>query len=112
MNTPIPVGGGLDAKLKFTQENGKLAKGTFVSIRNRLNIDQLPPGTVSADTIVGPIPDFPDKSKGEFEFTLDYNYLHQSDIENDTIQFKFAVIDSNGNSSDTITSGQIVVLFQ
>jgi len=112
INTLIPVGGGLQAKLKFTQKNGKLATGIFIAIRNRLNQIPLPIGTASADTLTGPIPDFPDKNKGEFLFTLDYSYLHQSDVENDTIQFKFAVVDAGGNKSDTVTSDKVVVLFQ
>jgi len=112
INSVIPVGGGLLAKLKFTQNNGKLAKGTFIAIRNRLNQLALPPGTSSADTVITPIPDFPDKIKGEFDYSLDYNYLHQSDVENDTILFKFAVIDTEGNKSDTISTNKIVVIFQ
>jgi|SRR6516165_2599674 len=112
INSPIPVGGIMQATLKFTQKDGKLGGGTFVAIRNRLNQDQLPGGTSSADTIVNVIPQFPDKNEGEFVFTLDYSYLHQSDTENDTILFKFAAIDRVGNSSDTISTGNIVVLYQ
>jgi hypothetical protein len=112
INSVIPAGGGLDAKLKFTQKNGSLSGGTFISIRDRLNQQPLPPGTGSTDTLVSNIPSFPDKNQGEFEFTLDYNYLHESDQQNDTFLFKFAVIDRNGNKSDTISSSKVVVLFQ
>jgi hypothetical protein len=110
INTIIPVGGGMQAMLKFTQKDGKLGQGTFIAIRNRLNIQGLPPGTSSTDTLVSPIPEFPDKNDGEFQFTLDYTYLHQSDTQNDTIIFKFAVVDRVGNKSDTIPSPQIVVI--
>ena len=112
INTLIPVNGSLNARLKFTEKNGGLAKGTFIAIRNRLNQRPLPIGTASADTLVGPIPYFPVKSEGEFLYTLDYNYLKESDIENDTILFKFAVIDRFGNKSDTISSNKIVILYQ
>jgi hypothetical protein len=109
----VPPQGTMVAKIKFTQNNGKLANGTFISIRNRLNQIQIPPATENIDTLVGPIPNFPDKNKGEFEFQLDWvTYLHQSDAENDTIQFKFAVVDTDGNKSDTITSPIIVILSQ
>ena len=112
INTLVPVGGSLNAKLKFTEKNGSLGQGTFIAIRNRLNQRPLPPGTASADTLVSQIPSFPDKNQGELAFTLDYNYLKESDQENDTIIFKFAVIDRVGNKSDTISSSKIVVLFQ
>ncbi|MFI5154058.1 MAG: hypothetical protein ACHQET_12035 [Chitinophagales bacterium] len=112
INSLIPVGGIMQATLKFTQKDGKMGGGTFVAIRNRLNQDQLPGGTSSADTIVSGIPQFPDQNQGEFVFTLDYSYLHQSDTENDTILFKFAAIDRVGKSSDTISTGKIVVLYQ
>ena len=112
INSVIPFGGGLDAKLKFTQKNAHLGMGTFISIRNRLNQKPLAPGTGNVDTIVSVIPSFPDKNQGEFEYKLDYNSLHESDMENDTFRFKFAVIDRLGNKSDTISSSQVVVIYQ
>jgi hypothetical protein len=113
INTTVPVGGSLDAILQFNSSSGDLSEGTFVAIRNRLNQRPLSGNSASSDTVTGPIPEFPSVQKGQFEFTLDWaTYLHQSDLENDTIVFKFAAVDANGNSSDTITSPQIVVLFQ
>ena len=61
----VPPNGSMEAKLKFTQKNGKLSGGTFVAIRNRLNQIPLPPTEQPADTIPGAIPAFPDKDKGE-----------------------------------------------
>ena len=110
INGLIPVGGSMLAKLKFTQKDGKLGQGTFTAIRNRLNQNPLPPGTAGADTLVSVIPQFPDLNQGEFQFSLDYSYLHESDIENDTFNFKFAVVDRVGNKSDTVTSAAVVVL--
>ena len=112
INTIIPVDGSMQATLKFTQKDGKLGQGIFTAIRVRLNQDPLPPGTEGADTLVGAIPQFPDQNQGELDFTLDYSYLHQSDTENDTIMFKFAVLDRVGNKSDTISSEHVVVLSQ
>lgn len=106
----VPVGGTMQATIKFTQGNSQLSQGIFIAIRNRLNQDSLPPSDIGVDTVVSQIPEFPDKSQGEFQYTLDYSYLHQSDAENDTINFKFAVIDRGGNKSDTISSGTVVVL--
>jgi uncharacterized protein YwbE len=109
INSPIPVGGSMQAKLKFTQKDGKMGQGIFIAIRVRQNQHPLPPGTGSPDTLASTIPDFPDKNEGEFQYTLDYTYLHQSDEENDTIIFKFAVIDRDNNKSDTISSPKIVI---
>lgn len=113
INTHIPAGGTLDVILDFQSKSSDLSEGTFVAIRNRLNQVQLINGSSSPDTVTGPIPQFPNQQKGQFEFSLDWgNYLHQSDIENDTIVFKFAAIDKAGNSSDTIVSPQIIVAYQ
>jgi hypothetical protein len=84
----------------------------LVAIRNRLNQDPLPPGTPSPDSSYEDIPQFPDLSKADIQFTEDWaGYLHESDIENDTINFQFAVIDRAGISSDTITTQKIIVLY-
>jgi hypothetical protein len=109
INTQIPFNGSMQANLHFTQKDGKLSQGIFISIRNRVNQTPLPPGTGSADTVVGVIPQFPDLDQGDFQFTLDYISLHESDVENDTFVFKFAVIDRVGNKSDTISSPKVVV---
>jgi hypothetical protein len=112
INSLVPVNGDIDAILQFTQKNGRLGQGTFSSIRVRLNQDPLLPGEGNADTVVLPIPDFPDKNQGQFQFTPGYSYLHESGSENDTFLFKFSVVDRVGNKSDTLTTGKVVVLFQ
>jgi hypothetical protein len=65
------------------------------------------------DTLHNMIPKFPEKVKGEFDVSFDWaNYLHQSDIENDTIMFKFVAKDRGGHISDTISTEKIVILKQ
>jgi hypothetical protein len=113
INTTIPVGGTLDVILDFQSKSSNLSQGTLVVIRNRLNQRPLSGGSASPDTLTGPIPQFPNVAKGQFEYKLDWgNYLHQSDAENDTIVFKFAAIDAAGISSDTIITPKIVVKYQ
>jgi hypothetical protein len=106
INNPIQADQDLDVDLKFTN-GGSLAGGWLVVIRTRVN--QIPPiNTIGGDTIVAQLPDF-SAEKGELEFTQPYQgYLHFDDHINDTLIFKFAVIDANGNSSDTIPSPKIV----
>jgi hypothetical protein len=112
INTTVPVNGTLDVVLNFQSKNSNLSEGTFVAIRNRLNQHGLTNGSASPDTVTGPIPQFPNQQKGQFEFNADWaTYLHQSDTENDTIVFKFAAVDKAGNSSDTITSPKIIVIY-
>jgi len=109
----IPVGADLIIRLEFTDKEGDLGEDTLLSIRNRTNLRPLPPGGSSPDTIYNIIPEFPDKNKGELEVKYNWTtYLHQSDVENDTIFFKFVAKDRGGHVSDTVTSEQIVVLRQ
>ena len=108
----VPVDGILETKMKFTQSNGKLSGGTFIAIRQRLNIIPTPLLDQLADTISGGIPEFPDKDKGEFVFTLQYTDLHENDLRNDTLALKFIAIDTEGDSSDAVTTSPFTVLFQ
>jgi hypothetical protein len=109
INTTVPVGGNLDVLFTYTSKQGDLGQGRFVIIRDRLNQEPVPINGGNTDTLSGPIPDYPDKSKAQMELLLDWNSLHETDDENDTIVMKFAAIDRAGNSSDTIVSPQIIV---
>lgn len=108
----IPVGGTLVMRLEYTDKEGDLGEDTLMTIRRRINRRPLPGGgRQSIDTLHNIIPDFPDKNIGEFEVKFEYaNYLHQSDIENDSIFFKIVAKDRSGNVSDTITTETIVIL--
>jgi hypothetical protein len=106
----IPVNGQLAITLEFTDKEGDLGNDSLLSIRKRLNLNPLPGGTAGVDTIYNTIPEFPDKNKGEITLRFNWNYLHQSDVENDTISFKLVAMDRGGNSSDTITTEKIVIL--
>jgi hypothetical protein len=108
LNNPIQPDENLTVNLKFSN-GSKLSNGTFLAIRTRLNQIQ-PPNPVSGDTVTFKIPDF-SAEKGELEFIQPYQgYLHFIDHINDTLVIKFAVIDVNGISSDTIPSPQIIVI--
>jgi len=109
INTTVPVAGILDVLFTYTSKQGDLGQGRMVIIRNRLNQEPVPINGGNTDTLSGPIPDYPDKSKAQMELKLDWNSLHETDDENDTIIMKFAVIDRAMNSSDTILSPQIIV---
>ena len=106
----IPTGGTLHITLEYTDKEGDLSQDTLLSIRNRLNRRPIPSNNASPDTLHNMIPKFPEKVKGEFDVAFNYNYLHQSDIENDTVIFKFVAKDRAGHKSDTVVTGKIVIL--
>ena len=109
----VPPGATLTISLEYTDKEGDLSQDTLLSIRRRLNRRPLPAGGVSVDTLHNIIPKFPEKVKGEFDVSFDWaTYLHQSDIENDTIIFKFVVKDRAGHISDTVSTDKIVILRQ
>jgi len=98
-------------QLKFTDKEGDISNGTFIYVPKRLNIRPVPPDLeYLVDSSV--IPTFPDQTSGTFEFRLPWNFLHKSDIENDSIYFSFIAVDRGGNRSDTVNSDKIVILRQ
>lgn len=109
---PIKDNDSLVVHFKFNNNGGRVASGTFVSIRNRQN--QVPPSDVSAgDTLRNFIPDFEGASKGEFRYALPrsgYMSMSTSIHLNDTIIMRFFVLSNTGVSSDTINSPKIIVI--
>jgi len=105
ITTNIPKYGDLDADLKFTAGN---MLDTLLIIRIRVNQDP-PQNTPAGDTLRISIPEY-SASKGELEFIMPYQgYLTFGDTENDTLVFKFAALDVNRKSTDTVTSAKVVV---
>jgi hypothetical protein len=111
INTTIQVDDSMRALFKFS--NGtSLPNGNFYSIRIRLN--QAPPSdSAGPDTLQTPLPSFTNTSNGEIRYALPWDgYLSETGFQNDTLIFKFFVLTADNVSSDTITSPQIVVLYQ
>ena len=110
----IPPGGTLNIAIEYTDKEGDLSQDTLTSIRVRQNRRPLPSSSgISVDTLHNIIPKFPEKVKGEFDVAFDWaTYLHQSDVENDTIIFKFVAKDRGGHTSDTVATEKIVILKQ
>jgi hypothetical protein len=108
----LPANANLVISLNFTDKEGDLGNGQFTYIPVRLNKRGLPPSVPNYSPVNLPIPEFNDHNKGEFELKMEWKFLHKSDLENDTINLKFVAVDREGNSSDTMTSDQIVILRQ
>ena len=102
----------LNINVKFTDKEGDLSNGKFVYIQQRTNLRPPPPNTGYPDSVINTIPTFPDNTQGDFQVSLPWRFLHLSDLENDTLVFRFVVVDRAGNKSDTLNSDQIVILRQ
>ena len=100
------------AVFKFDNSGGTLGKGSFYSIRIRLN--QLPPNnsTAGIDSLETYIPDFGGAGKGEFRYVLNGNSstLSYGGPANDTLIFKFFAMTPDSLYTDTVTSPQIIVI--
>ena len=103
--------------LKYTDKEGDLSTGDMYININRLNVVPVPSsctGCDKPDTLRYKLAPFPENPQGTILVTLPYSNqqfaLKEHPTINDTIQFKFAVADIEGNKSDTITSDPIVIL--
>lgn len=94
--------------LEFSDKEGDLGEGEVTYTRIRTNIRPIPGGFDKADTARYPIPEFPDRSEGEIQVDLPYDFLDENPNENDTMFFRISVIDRGGHASDTISTGSIV----
>jgi hypothetical protein len=109
----VPLGSSLNVRLEFRDKEGDVSDSLIV-IRERMNRNSFaPPFELKYD-----IPEFPEKSKGEFEVTIPYstgltlnlNPIGSSpNFENDTLRLKFVVKDKAKNTSDTATIDRVIV---
>ena len=99
----------LTIRISYFDKEGDLSQAPVIGILRRLNIFPLPPGLDKVDTIKTNLPEFPKYDNGEITFSLPYDFLKESTVENDTIMFRFAVTDRAGNNSDTIDTTPIVI---
>jgi hypothetical protein len=107
----ITIGGELVIRLNYFDKEGDLGQAPFTAIRVRTNALALPPAQEKADTFRYALPEFPDKDNGEITFRLPYDFLRESisPLINDSLIFRFAVVDKAGNTSDTISTEPIIV---
>jgi len=107
----VPAQNGImNIRLTFTDKEGDIGRGVLTYIRVRTNGTPIPDpnNNDKIDTIRTPVPDFPAKNTGEMDVYFDYNFMNEDPIRNDTMYFKFTVMDLDGNSSDTISSPLVV----
>ena len=103
--------GNIIIQLKYTDKEGDLDNGTFVYIPVRANRRKVPPSSKSYDSVSYTIPQYPSNPDGYLQLNLPWSSQHQDYIlENDSIYFRFVVVDRAGNKSDTVNSDRVVFL--
>jgi hypothetical protein len=111
----VPLGGSLNVRVEFRDKEGDVDDSLIV-VRERLNVNSF----VEPLELKYDIPEFPDKSKGEFEITIPYATgltvtLNPIKIpgternEDDTLRLKFLVKDRQKNTSDTAIINRVIV---
>lgn len=105
----ISQGQTMTIRLNYFDKEGDLSEAPMIGILTRVNLFPLAPGQDKVDTFRNNLPEFPKKDNGEITFQLPYDFLKESTIEDDTLVFRFAVTDLAGNTSDTVTTDQIVI---
>ncbi len=102
----------MSIKLNYFDKEGDLSTAPFTGIVRRQNLLPISPSQDVIDTIIVPLPEFPVKDQGEISFDLPYSFLKESTTENDTLKFRFSVVDNAGNESDTVVTDQVVIILQ
>jgi hypothetical protein len=108
----LGVGANLEVRMNYTDKEGDIGKGDFYAVRIRLNSRLLSPvDNDKADTLRYKIPEMTSPAdKGELLMALGYDFLKESNTENDTLVFKIAIKDLAGHASDTLTTDKLVIL--
>ena len=104
----IRPGETLRINLDFFDKEGDL-DSMFATI-DRQNRLPVPPDQERTHFLNYPLPEFPEQEDGEIAFQLPYEFLKESLTANDTLVFHFRVTDRAGNSSDSISSQNVVML--
>lgn len=112
-STTVYPGQTLVFTLSFTDKEGDISNMLYYE----KNVADCPGSTFSETE---PIPNFPSTSnqKGEIQFTFGYNAGNNTKQiapqcqRDETAIFRFAIIDKKNNTSDTITSPPIKIIYE
>ena len=114
----VPINGSVTFTIEFTDKEGDIKDTLFIG-KVRLNKKVVP---TIRDSFFYVIPPYPDTKKGDFIVNLNYIAIQSAIIaptipgtnppqkESDTLLVKFVARDRDGNKSDTVTSGRVIVL--
>lgn len=108
----VPRGGDLRFEFELFDKEGDISDTFYIK---KIRLNRLVKPTIR-DSVKLAFPKVPNTSKGIVELNLTYqNYLISAinpgnPSQNDTLIFKFVIRDKAKNVSDTVTSGQIVII--
>jgi hypothetical protein len=109
----VAVGDNFTAVISFSQKNGSLSGDSLVIMRHRYNQTQIPSGEEKPDEFSTSLPLTPPTNSADFNVSLAwFDLTYGINNEPDTFDFRFVLIDGNGNHSDTTSTGKVVVLAQ
>jgi hypothetical protein len=106
-NTVNNDGSGFSAVLSFSQSGGDISGDSLVIIEHRYNQSYASDHT---DTFPTRLPFTPTAPKAEFTAHLAWDFIQYGNQgENDTVDFRFVLIDQNLKHSDTVATGKVII---
>ena len=106
-NTVNNDGNGFSAVLSFSQSGGNISGDSLVIIERRYNQSYASEHT---DTFPTRLAFTPTASKAEFTARLAWDFIqYGNQDENDTVDFRFVLIDQNLKHSDTVVTGKVII---
>lgn len=115
----IYPGQNLRVVMQYFDKEGDLSEGILTYIRVRTNSTPIPnPGqNDKPDTVWVQLPKFPDKSQAEIVQDITYNFMNENDDplalgHDDTMYFRFTVMDKEGHQSDTVETKLVTAIQQ
>jgi len=105
----IPKNGVLILRINYFDKEGDIGEGHYYLFRKRTN--KIPANAEKPDILNYTLPKFTNKDQGEIRIELgEVDFLSEDTRANDTMYFRIAVTDRAGNTSDTLTTDEIVVI--
>ncbi len=115
----VPVGSNMNITLSYTDKEGDISDTLFMK---KIRLNKQPTATLR-DSLRFKIPDFPGYDKGEIGLALQYENHLKSAIkapdqpgsnpltkQPDTLNILIWIHDKAGNVSDTVSTGQVIIL--
>ena len=102
-----------NALLTYSQPGGSLSLDTLVILYRRYNVSQIPPDNQRSDSFLTIMPQTPNTNAADFSASLSWaNISYGINNENDTVDFRFVLVDLKGIHSDTVTTGRVIITQQ
>jgi hypothetical protein len=112
-NSEVDPDGIFRGQFSYSQSKGNLTGDSLVIHYHRYNESQIPDEDLRPDSLITNMPSTPNANKAEFTVDLSWVALSYGiNNENDTIDLSFVLVDPQGNHSDTVKTGKVIVVYQ